>query len=217
MFVIGGRTSVFISFPLESILLPKNAEVVVLEHTSSKKSDEEPEIVHVLSEQPGNIARVTNKGPSDAFRKAWYKLSKQKKSPDARQKRLGKRRDRYEREKALTSVASDHTDSFNSDQTDISWSLGGGSTASSSCAAISDGESSNDSQAPENPESHSSDASVLASSGSSRSFSEVSSERKELGDDAKNGSENVYASFDADYDSPDQWYGTGDLRGDRGS
>ncbi|KAI0564195.1 hypothetical protein FGB62_29g228 [Gracilaria domingensis] len=50
---------------------------------------------------------------------------------------------------------------------------------------MSDAESLNDSQAPENPAFYSSDASVLASSGSSSSDSEISSDLKELGEGAK--------------------------------
>ncbi|KAI0567426.1 hypothetical protein FGB62_2g514 [Gracilaria domingensis] len=189
-----------VSFPVDSVLVPKNADVLVLEHNVSEESNEKPEIVHILSEQQGNIARVTNKNFSDAFRKAlWrskrknrerenllsrkrYKLARQKESSDDRRKRLAKRRARYARGKVLKSFASDVTHSFNSDQTDSSWSSGGQSTASSSCATMSEAEASNDSQALEDPDSYSSDASLLTSSCSSSSVSELSAHLKEVGD-----------------------------------
>ncbi|KAI0561672.1 hypothetical protein FGB62_75g018 [Gracilaria domingensis] len=202
-----------VSFPVNSVLLPKSAAVLVLEHTVCEEGNENCEEVHILSDTPGNIAKIKNKALSDALRKAlWrsntknrerenqlsrkrYKLSRQSESSHDRNKRLVRRRARCAGERALKSFESVLTESSNSDFTDSTWSCKKCSDGTSS-GTQSDAGDSNVQQIAEHSASNSLEQNVLAASCSQSSESDFSSGQKNssLGESDSKSTQYLYHS-----------------------
>ncbi|PXF39467.1 hypothetical protein BWQ96_09108 [Gracilariopsis chorda] len=53
---------------MQSILIPNNAEVLAVEQENS-----DPEVLHILSEEPKNVVRVSNENLNDAIQKAIWR------------------------------------------------------------------------------------------------------------------------------------------------